>query len=135
MISVVASSALWLSAALMTTSEGATWAYVSEGNQGSLWYVDTGSLRDTPDDDGQPVRQVLIKTQYAAVKTGPAKEIKRVVLFKCSEELSKTLSYTEYNPLGEATRSYAYPLPAYDAVIPGTVLAGAMAKACTTQPK
>ncbi len=126
---------LQMSMAFMMASVNPNWTYVSQGAQGSMWYVDTGSLQDQPDNDGMTVRRAVIRTQYAAVKTGPAKEIKRLVLFKCREEISKTLSYTEYNALGQETRSYAFPLPAYDAVVPGTVLASAMAKACTTMPQ
>lgn len=108
------------------------WTYVSSGKQGAVWYVDTASLRDERDVDGQPVRRALIKTQYADVSTGPAKDIKRLILFNCQEEISKTISYTEYDSTGQETRSYAYPMPAYDAVVPGTVLASAMAKACSS---
>lgn len=135
MFSVAAGSVLQVGVALLMMSTGTNWAYVSEGAQGSVWYVDTDSLSDVPDEDGQTVRRALIKTQYAAVKTGPAKDIKRLVFFKCQEEISKTISYTEYNAMGQETRSYAFPLPAYDAVLPGTVLASAMAKACSTEPQ
>lgn len=129
---VSAAGLMQLGMAFMMMSTGNNWAFVSEGKQGAVWYVDIESLRDERDDDGQPVRRAVIKTQYAAVSAGPAKDIKRLILFKCQDEISKTLSYTEYDAVGMETRSYAYPTPAYDAVVPGTVLASAMAKACST---
>lgn len=114
------------------TSTSNTWTYVSSGKQGAVWYVDTASLRDERDTDGQSVRRAIVKTQYADVGSGPAKDIKRLILFNCQEEISKTISYTEYDSTGQETRSYAYPMPAYDDVVPGTVLASAMAKACSS---
>lgn len=127
-----ASSILKLGIAVLLGSTGNNWTFVSEGKQGAVWYVDTASLSDEEDGDGQSVRRALIKTQYASAAAGPAKDIKRLILFNCREEISKTISYTEYDSMGQETRSYVYPLPAYDAVVPGTVLASAMAKACST---
>ncbi len=114
------------------TGTSDNWTYVSAGKQGAIWYVDTSSLRDERDVDGQPVRRAMIKTQYASVNAGPSKDTKRLILFNCQEEISKTISYTEYDSMGQEIRSYAYPMPAYDAVVPGTVLASAMAKACSS---
>lgn len=132
MVFGAANGIMQLAMAFLMAGTGDNWAYVSAGKQGAIWYVDTSSLRDERDDDGQPVRRAIVKTQYAAVSTGPAKDIKRLILFNCQEEISKTISYTEYDATGQETRSYAYPAPAYDAVVPGTVLASAMAKACST---
>jgi hypothetical protein len=135
MVVATASGLLQLGAALLTINAGSNWVYVSEGSQGSLWYVDMASLRDEPDPDGKTVRRALIKTQYFAATSTPARDTTRMTLFKCSEQTSKTLSYTEYDGVGQETRTYEFPSPAYDDVIPGTVLASAMAKACSTPPQ
>ncbi|MBX3595273.1 surface-adhesin E family protein [Sphingomonas sp.] len=125
MFSVIAPSLLFSSAA-----EATTWKAVSVGSNGSLWYIDTDSMRMVSDGYKRDVIKVWVKTDYSAVKSVPEREVKQLIYVDCSQDSYKLISVIKYRSDGSVMNSFTPSYSSYEPIAPETVLSGVLETVC-----
>jgi hypothetical protein len=111
-------------------ANAASWELATIANNGAIWFVDKGSIKEVADGYNSTAKKAWIKIDFSSVKSEKAREMKMLYFFKCDDEKIKLISTISYAPDGSVMRSYTPNFSSYDPVVPDSVMASAMEMVC-----
>jgi hypothetical protein len=97
----------------------ANWVRYSTDRQGSIYYYDSESLRES----GSNIVRIWIRIDYSNNRSERAREAKHLISLNCAESTFALLSYITYDAQGNITSSRNIPSYAiqYSPIIPESI--------------
>ncbi|MDJ0275202.1 hypothetical protein QLH51_00085 [Sphingomonas sp. 2R-10] len=107
-----------------------SWTKATSGTDGSIWYIDTDTIKRATGTLDRDAIKVWVKTDYSAVRNEPAREAKALIFINCNEEQAKTTTLVKYRADGSILVDLSPSYSSYKPIIPETVMHGIMLAAC-----
>jgi hypothetical protein len=117
----------WILLGSTAVAHAASWQRVTSGTDGRVLFLDTSSVTRHGG-----VIKVWVKTDFAAVRSEPARERKALYGIKCAERTWDLLHSSDFDATGRVLNSFTRSrgLEDYTPVVPDTVTEAVMQAVC-----